>query len=78
MDYSFLSFLNSRLISHRKAMEDRQIIDDDRIESLEHHVKEASETATEAERRYDEVGCLPARYWPPELGRQQEICVELT
>lgn len=56
LSLSFLWLDNRWWCRYRKAMEDRQIIDDDRIESLEHHVKEASETATEAERRYDEVG----------------------
>lgn len=39
----------------RRALENRQSLDDDRIQVLEQMVKEATEAANEAERKYDEV-----------------------
>lgn len=40
----------------RKALENRQNLDDDRIVTLERMIKESTATAEEAERKYDEVG----------------------
>lgn len=44
----------------RKALENRQNLDDDRIVTLERMVKESSTSAEEAERKYDEVGTSQA------------------
>ena len=39
----------------RKALENRTTLDDDKIEMLEHMVKEATEAANDSERKYEEV-----------------------
>lgn len=39
----------------RKALENRQNLDDDRITTLERMVKESTASAEEAERKYEEV-----------------------
>lgn len=39
----------------RRALENRQNLDDDRIEMLEEMVKEATEAANESEKKYEEV-----------------------
>ena len=39
----------------RRALEKRQNVDDDRIQILEKMVKEATEAANDAERKYEEV-----------------------
>lgn len=39
----------------RKALENRQNLDDDRITTLERMVKESTAAAEEAERKYEEV-----------------------
>ena len=46
----------------RRALENRQSQDDDRIEMLEQMVKEATDAANEAERKYDEVCALEHNY----------------
>ena len=39
----------------RRALENRQTMDDDRMNVLERMVKETSQAAAEAERKYEEV-----------------------
>ena len=50
-DMPYVSF-SSRA---RKVLENRNNLDDDRIEVLEQMVKEATDAANEAEKKYDEV-----------------------
>jgi hypothetical protein len=42
----------------RKVLENRSLSDEERMEALENQLKEARFLAEEADRKYDEVGCL--------------------
>ena len=49
----------------RQALEKRQNVDDDRIDMLESMLKDATESANEAEKKYEEVrliGCMVGRF----------------
>ena len=52
----FCWFVFLKNIRGRQALEKRTTVDDERIELLEQMVKEATEAANEAEKKYDEVG----------------------
>ena len=61
VDVSRVSFPNRG----RQALEKRQNVDDDRIDMLESMLKDATESANEAEKKYEEVrltGCMVGRF----------------
>ena len=52
----------------RRAMENRAVIDDERIELLEEHLKTARNVAEEREMMYEEVGAEHVKgELPPEI-----------
>ena len=57
--FAWFLFCLFRMIRGRRALENRQNVDDDKIEQLEELLKAATEHTNEAERKYDEVGAWP-------------------